>query len=220
MSSLSLPPRWVAGTVLYQEGPAVQVAGVCFQIIGVFHWIERVISNSETDHRLRDPVAEALHIGLAEFEGTVGGEVHRECEYEDSTVDPHVSSVSLLRCLLTRSRFPFFYVKGDVPSLVFPYQPRYEMRVYFWVSWPCGIPLDGVVYHRLFLLEVNDSKDPVVPCRNVDRDDHKVILLEDFKFRGPTFDIVMREYTIRCQLGVPVCACKVTSRQLWIGSWG
>jgi hypothetical protein len=59
MSYLSLAPQWAAGTVLYQEGPAVHVDGMHFQVIGVFHWIERVISNSEAYHRLRDPVAEA-----------------------------------------------------------------------------------------------------------------------------------------------------------------
>ena len=58
MSYPSLAPQWAAGTVLYQEGPAVHVAGVRFQVLGVFHWIERVISNSETYHRLRDPVTE------------------------------------------------------------------------------------------------------------------------------------------------------------------
>ncbi len=72
MSCLSLAPRWAAGTVLYQEGPEVHVAGVRVQIIGVFHWVERVISNSETYHRLCDPVAEAGHVRLAEVKGTVG----------------------------------------------------------------------------------------------------------------------------------------------------
>ena len=60
----------------------------------------------------------------------------------------------------------------------------------------------------------------MVPCSNVDWDYHKVILLEKFELRSPAFDIIMREYTIQCQLGVPVCACKVTSRQLRIGWWG
>ena len=92
--------------------------------------------------------------------------------------------------------------------------------MYFWVSWPCDIHLYGVIYRRLFFLEVDDSKDPVIPCRDVDRDDHKVILLENIKFHGPSFDIVIREYPTQCQLGVPVCACKVASRQLWVGLWG
>ena len=59
MSSLSLAPQWAADTVLDQEGPAVHATGVRFRIIGFSHWVEGVISNSKTDHRLRDPVAEA-----------------------------------------------------------------------------------------------------------------------------------------------------------------
>ena len=190
-SSLSLATRWAAGAVLHQEGPAVHVAGIRFQSISVLHWIERVISNSKTDHRLCNPVAEAGYIGLAESEGAVSRDVHRECENEDSTVDPYVFSVALLWCLLTSYRFPCIYVKGNVPSLVFPCQPLHEVLMYFWMSWLCVILLDGVVDRRLFSLEVNDSKDPVVPSPNMDRDDHKVILLENFKFRGPAFDIVV-----------------------------
>ena len=120
MSTLSLAARWAVDTVLYQEGPAVHVDGVCFHVLGVPCWIECVIPDSKTDHRLRDPVSEAWHIGLAEFEGTVSGEVHCECENEAPTVDPYAFFVALLRCLLTPYRFPVLCVKGNVPNLVFP----------------------------------------------------------------------------------------------------
>jgi hypothetical protein len=33
----------------------------------------------------------------------------------------------------------------------------------------CKIPLDGVVDHRSFILEVDDSQDPVIPGWDVDR---------------------------------------------------
>ena len=92
--------------------------------------------------------------------------------------------------------------------------------MYFRMGWSYGIRLDGVVYHRPLLLEVNDGKDPVIPCRNVNWDDHKVIMLENFKFRGPCFDIVMREYAIRCHPGVPVCTSEVASGHVWIRLWG
>ena len=120
MSTLSLAVRWAVDTVLYQEGPAVHVTGVYFHFIGVPYWIECVIPDSETDHCLLDPVSEAWHIGLAEFEGTVSGEVHREGENEDPTVDPYAFFVALLWRLLTPYRFPVLCVKGNVPNLVFP----------------------------------------------------------------------------------------------------
>ena len=82
------------------------------------------------------------------------------------------------------------------------------------VSCLCKIPLDGVVDHRSFILEVDDSQDPVIPGWDVDRGEKKVILLENVKFRGPPFDIVIRKCTVQCQLGVPVSTCEVTSWQL------
>ena len=121
--SLPLTTRWAVGAVLHQEGPTIHAAGVRFQSINVLHWIERVVPNAIADHRLRDPVAEAWHIGLAESKGPVGGEVHRICDNKYSTVDSHVLSVALLRCLLALYRFPVFYVKGNAVSLVFLRQP-------------------------------------------------------------------------------------------------
>ncbi len=115
-SPLPLATRWAADTVLYQEGPAVHSAGFRFQSLIVFHWIERVISDSVTDHCLRDPVAEAWYVGLAESKGTTDGEVHRICDNKDSAVDPYVLSVSLLRCLSAPYRFPFFRFEGKVLS--------------------------------------------------------------------------------------------------------
>ncbi len=115
-SPLSLTTHWAADTVLHQEGPAVHSTGFRFQSLIVFHWIERIISDSVTDHRLCDPIAEAWHVGLTESKGTVGGEVHHICDDKDSTVDPYVLSVSLLRCLLAPYRFPFFCVEGKVSS--------------------------------------------------------------------------------------------------------
>jgi len=89
--------------------------------------------------------------------------------------------------------------------------------MYFRVGWSYGLRLDGVVYHRILFLEVEDGQDPVIPCRDVDWDDHKVIMLEDFKVLGPSFDIIVREYAIRCHPGVPECVCEEASGHVWIG---
>jgi hypothetical protein len=61
-----------------------------------------------------------MTISLVEFEGTVSGEVHREGENEDPTVDTYVPSGALLWCLLTSYRLPVLCIKGDSPILVFP----------------------------------------------------------------------------------------------------
>ncbi len=133
-SSLSLVTRWAVDAVLHQEGPTIHAGGFRFQSISVLHWIERVVPNTIADHRLRDPVAEAWHIGLSESKGPVGGEVHRVCDNKYSTVDSHVLSVALLWCLLALCRFPVFYVKGNALSLVFLCQPRHKVFMYFRVS--------------------------------------------------------------------------------------
>ena len=55
------------------------------------------------DHDLCKPVPETWHVALAdsELEGSVGGDVHREDENEDHTIDSWVLSGPLLRCSLT-----------------------------------------------------------------------------------------------------------------------
>ncbi len=50
----------------------------------------RDISDSKTNHRLRESVSEVRHIGLAESEGTVGGDVHRGCENEFHSRPPRL----------------------------------------------------------------------------------------------------------------------------------
>ena len=93
---------------------------VCSPSIDVLSWCKCVVPDSKTDHCLRDPVSKVWHISLAEFEGTVSGEVHREGENEDPTVDTYVPSGALLWCLLTPYRLPVLCIKGDSPILVFP----------------------------------------------------------------------------------------------------
>ncbi len=93
---------------------------VCSDCIDVLSWCKCVVPDSKTDHCLRDQVSKVCHISLAEFEGTISGEVHREGENEDPTVDTYVPSGALLWRLLTPYRLPVLCIKADSPILVFP----------------------------------------------------------------------------------------------------
>ena len=63
--------------------------------------------------------------------------------------------------------------------------------MYFRMGWSWGIRLKGVVDYRILIVEVDDGKDPMLPCPDVNWDDHKVIVSENFKFLGPSFDIII-----------------------------
>jgi hypothetical protein len=93
--ALALATRRATSIIPHQEGPVVHVS-VCSHCIDVLSWCKCVVPDSKTDHCLRDPVSKVCNISLAEFEGTISGEVHREGENEDPTVDVYIPSGALL----------------------------------------------------------------------------------------------------------------------------
>ena len=94
---------------------------MCHRDIYVQYLCKRIVPNSVVDHGLRDPVSEGWHVSLTEFKGVVDGEVHREGENKDPTVESWVSSGALLRRSLTPYGCPILCIEWDPPNLVFPH---------------------------------------------------------------------------------------------------